>query len=437
MDDNLPTAKSLTVVTLAEELGVISTPQARLAEARHQALRRGGIKLSLGQTLLERRFVTPLQIRGLMQEFAARTASLAPPRNPLAANGKRMFGQYELLEILSEKTGSRIIRARDTLMDRPVVLKILPNSMKSDAQWAERFRRETMLLGKMAHPNLVQAYAASEIEGHAVIAMEYVEGPSVGDRIESEGYLPEKEAWLIAREIAKALAYAARAGILHRDIKPDNIVCSKGGRVKLIDMGLSKSLADTTHLTVEGTTVGTPFYISPEQAGGTRSLDARTDIYSLGCSVYHMLAGVPPFWGDEITEVMLKHVEAKRPDPREIIPEISAGSAALVMRMMAVQPEKRPPSADAVGEEIAALLPTLPKLFGQAAAAPIAIAAPRSNDVLRIPAKSASAPKQFDDSSEKSARPMPQAPDSAPRERRGVKTGGAGIWRRMKSWVGM
>src|ERR1043165_635429 len=318
MPDVADAPQDISLTALAVEMGLITQQEAQLAESRRAALQRSGIRLTIGQALVERRFLDPAAIKSLMREFDRRTAQLGLRRNQFAGVPLRRFGHYELLEILNENSHSRVIKARDTVMDRLVILKILPSSLKADPQWSERFRRETMMLGKLQHPNLVQAYNAQEIDGSPVIAMEYVEGPTVGDRIEREGLLPEKEAWLIGREISKALAYTSRQGIIHRDIKPDNIVCSRAGKVKLIDLGLSKSLAETSHLTVEGTTVGTPFYISPEQARGTRDLDARADIYSLGCTVYHMLTGEPPFWRDYITEVMLKHVEAKRPDPRDL-----------------------------------------------------------------------------------------------------------------------
>ncbi|MEI6234237.1 MAG: serine/threonine-protein kinase [Planctomycetota bacterium] len=419
MADAHETSEVITLTALALEMGMITQHEALLVDARRDALRRGGIKMTLGQTLLERKFIEPFQIKPLMKEFERRTAQVAPPKQRLE---NKMFGPYKLLEIISEKTHSRIIRAHDTVMDRIVVLKILPSNLKNDPQWSERFRRETTLMGKMAHPNLVQAFAAQEIEGCPVIAMEYVDGSTIGDRIEHEGFLPEKEAWLIGREIAKALAYAARLGVIHRDIKPDNIVCSRGGKVKLIDMGFSKSLSDTTHLTVEGTTVGTPFYISPEQAKGTRDLDARTDIYSLGCTIYHMLTGTPPFWGDEITEIMLKHIECPRPDPRKLVPGLSQASVDLVTRMISVRPEKRPQTADAVVEEITAMLPLLPKLFGPTMSGLTSglnqtpIESRKLSDVPRIPAQA-----------QTSDGPVVRKPNDAPRE---------GVWARVKSWLG-
>ena len=422
-----PETTEISLTALAVDLGMITGQEAQLAEARQKALRRGGIKMTLGQTLIERKFLQPFQIKVLMKELERRTGHGKLHQNKFAGIPITQFGPYELLEIISDKTHSRVIKARDTVMGRLVVLKILPATLKDDPQWSERFRRETALLGKMAHPNLIQAFAAQEVEGCPVIAMEYVEGSTIGDRIESEGYLPEKEAWLVGREIAKALAYAARLGVIHRDIKPDNILSSRGGKIKLIDMGFSKSLTDTTHLTVEGTTVGTPFYISPEQARGTRDLDARTDVYSLGCTIYHMLTGSPPFWGDEITEVMLKHIECKRPDPRSLVPQLTDVSADLVMRMMAVRPEKRPQSADAVIEEINAILPALPKLFGPAASGltsglSTALPEPRKrSDIVRIPAQVHS---------------VDVAPAGAGAKSNGKKTSRSGLWARIKALFG-
>ncbi|MGD0090494.1 MAG: serine/threonine-protein kinase, partial [Planctomycetota bacterium] len=176
-----------------------------------------------------------------------------------------------------------------------------------------------------------------------------------------EGCVPEKTAWQIAREVAKGLGFAAARGVLHRDIKPENIFCTAGGEVKITEMGLSKSMSGDLQLTADGTTVGTPFFISPEQARGTKDLDARTDIYSLGCAVFNMLTGSIPFMGETLTEVMVKHTEAPRPDPRSLLPEISEGSAKLVMRMMAIAPAERPQSAAELIMEIEALLRALPE----------------------------------------------------------------------------
>ena len=386
----------LSVISLAVELGMLSPQEAKLAEARREALRKAGIKISIGQTLLERRFVAPADVKKLMAEFNKRITPNAPRKQGISAPAVKRLGSFEILECLSEKTHSRIYKARDLDSQRMVVLKVLPRMLKDDPHWSERFRRETELLHRLGHPNLVQAYDATEIEGCPAIVMEYVEGSSIGDRIENEGNIPEKESWLIGRDISRGLAHTAELGIVHRDIKPDNIVSSRGGKVKLIDMGFSKNLNEHDQLTMEGTTVGTPFYISPEQARGDRDLDVRTDVYSLGCTLYHMLTGSPPFHGDKIIEVMMQHLEAPRPDPRAIVPELCERTSKLIARMMAVDPARRPANPDAVIEEINELIPHLPKLNGPGNFSGVVRAAAipsRKSDVFRIPARTGIEPE--------------------------------------------
>ena len=349
------------LLDLGVKMGMLTAEQVESVSALQKQMRRAGITLPVGQTLLERKYISLDQLKSLRHEFA-RIAAAAPKPAPAplpAAKGK--FGQYEILQVLSEKDRARVYKARDSLMDRIVVLKVLPRSMTSDAQWSERFKRETMLAGKLVHPNIATVYGAGEVDGNPLMAIEFIEGMSLGERLEREGNLPEKVAWRTAKEVAKALGFAAQQGVIHRDVKPDNILCSVDGKIKIIDLGLSKSQGDTSGLTLDGTTVGTPFYISPEQARGTHSLDSRSDLYSLGCTVFHMLTGSVPFFHEEFTEVMFRQTQAPRPDPRDILPEISEGSALLVARMMAIKPEDRPETFEQLIEEIDQLLPLLPE----------------------------------------------------------------------------
>jgi serine/threonine protein kinase len=271
------------------------------------------------------------------------------------------ISQYTLLAEIEAHGGARVFRARDTVMDRPVLLKLLPKDLRDDPQFAERFKREMILAAKLQHPNIVTTYSGGEVEGNMIIATEFVIGVTLEDRLQREGNVPEKIAWLIAKEIAKALAFAAKHGILHRNINPASIFCAEDGKVKLGEFGLSKALTDQSNLTSAGTTVGSAFYISPEQAGGTEDLDPRTDVYSLGCTVFHMLTGSFPFMNQSMVEVMGMHVNAPRPDAHSILPEIGVASSELVKRMMAVSMDGRPASADALITEIDALLTALPE----------------------------------------------------------------------------
>ncbi|MCY3021431.1 MAG: serine/threonine-protein kinase [Planctomycetota bacterium] len=343
------------------ELGYLSAAQIEDVIRRQADLRRGGMQVHASQVLLERRFLNPSQLSQIGAELKRRHALETDgverqPEVPI-----RSFGPYEVLAVLSESGRARVLKARDKTMDRLVVLKVLPPNLAKDEQWSERFRREVQTAGKLSHPNIITAYGSCEVDGCPVLAMEYLEAMSLEERLEREGNLPEKTAWLVAREVAKGLAHAWQHGVLHRDIKPDNIICTADGKVKIIDMGLSKSMSEDTALTAPGTTVGTPFYISPEQAHGNKDLDIRTDIYSLGCALFHMVTGSVPFMGESLIDVMLKHTQAPRPDPRSLLPEISAGTATLIMRMMALKPDDRPATPEALIAEIGALLPTLPE----------------------------------------------------------------------------
>ena len=354
------------LLELGVKMGILTAAQTQSVSALQSQMRRAGITLPVGQTLLERKYITLDQLKSLRTEFA-KLAAAARRHRPLPhaktrGDSRNKFGQYEILQVLSEKDRARVYKARDSLMDRIVVLKVLPRSMTSDVQWAERFKRETMLAGKLVHPNIATVYGAGEVDGNPLMAIEFIEGMSLGERLEREGNLPEKVAWRTAKEVSKALGFAAQQGVIHRDVKPDNILCSVDGKIKIIDLGLSKSQGDTSGLTLDGTTVGTPFYISPEQARGTHSLDSRSDLYSLGCTVFHMLTGSVPFFHEEFTEVMFRQTQAPRPDPRDILPEISEGSApARGAHDGDPKPEDRPASFEELIEEIDQLLPLLPE----------------------------------------------------------------------------
>jgi len=349
------------LVELGVELNTLTPEQVEMVRARQLELRQGGVTLTLGQVLLERRLISLAQLKQMMQELERRLSTQSSAKMLTAREQlNTKFGGYLLLEILADTARYRMFKAQDIVGGQIVTLKILPPNITKDAVWYERFKREVLLAKVLSHPNITNSIGTGEIDGCPVMVQEYVDGMALSERLSREGNFPEKTAWLMGREIAKALAYAAQIGIIHRDIKPDNIVCSRAGVVKIVDMGLSKAMGDETGLTAPGTTVGTPFYISPEQARGTKDIDGRTDIYSLGCTIYHMLTGSVPFMGEVLTDVMLAHIKSPRPDPRSILPEISEESAKLVMRMMAIKPQDRHPDAETLVADIDTLLKDLP-----------------------------------------------------------------------------
>ncbi len=246
------------------------------------------------------------------------------------------IGGFELLERIGRGGMGSVYRARQISMDRIVALKVLSQRLARNEGYVERFIREARAAAKLNHPNIVQGIDVGSSGGYYYFAMEYVNGETVAERVKRQGPLPEKEALSICVQVARALQHAhSRAGIIHRDVKPQNILLDCEGHVKLADLGLARETLQQDHsATLEGTTLGTPDYISPEQIRGETNLDGRCDIYSLGATLYHLLTGRPPYQGETSNVVMAKHLTEPPPDPRTIVPSISAGTAAIVRKAM-------------------------------------------------------------------------------------------------------
>jgi serine/threonine protein kinase len=360
-DNNGTHHNSTRLLAMGVDLGYLTQAQADEALQRQKELRKGRISLSLQQVMLETGLITPTQLRTINDELELRRAQAAARSSSLmTAATAPNIGGYQVLSALSDNGYTQVLKAIHVESGRKAVLKVLPAALSQSSQWLERFRREMNLVSNLAHPNIIEVYECGSSDNLPYIAFEYLDGMNVSLRLEREGNFPEKVAWMISREVARGLSFIEERGVLHRDIKPDNILCGLDGRVKIIDLGLSKSLLDATSITALGETVGTPFYMSPEQATGTRGLDHRTDIYALGCVTYHMLTGSVPFFGKDAVEVMLKHNESPRPDPREVIPELSDESSVLVKWMMARNTDDRPASANQLVEAMSELIGRLP-----------------------------------------------------------------------------
>ena len=265
------------------------------------------------------------------------------------------FGEFEILEKLGEGGMGAVYKGRQSALKRIVAIKVLQPSLATDPEYVCRFSNEAVAAAALAHPNLVQVHAAGESNGVHWFAMEYVEGESVQKRLERMGKLPPSEALAICMHVVTGLSYGWRkAQLIHRDIKPDNIFLSTDGDVKLGDLGLAKSLSQENSLTMTGASMGTPLYISPEQTEGRKDITFSTDIYSLGCMLFHLLSGEAPYHGDTPFSVMLKHVSAPIPDLREACPGCPGSLAAVVQKMMSKSPNDRHGSY----EELAADLQT-------------------------------------------------------------------------------
>ncbi|MGD0089399.1 MAG: serine/threonine-protein kinase [Planctomycetota bacterium] len=268
----------------------------------------------------------------------------------------RKIGNFELLERIGQGGMGTVFKARQISMDRIVAVKVLPPSMAKQQQFTERFQREARASARLNHPNVVNGIdvGKDEATGLYYFAMEYVEGPDIKQMLQQQGKFPERKAAKIGQAIAEALAHAHAHGILHRDIKPDNIIIEKNGTPKLCDLGLARLEAEgeAANKTQQGFVVGSPHYISPEQARGDRDLDPKTDLYSLGATLYHMLLGKTMFEGATSVIVMTKHVTDKAPHPNEAGPKLSKGMVQVLAKLLTKDRADRYASADLLAKDL-------------------------------------------------------------------------------------
>lgn len=250
------------------------------------------------------------------------------------------FSNYEILARIGAGAMGTVFKARQKHMNRIVALKVLKPALARDERFVERLRREARIVGKLNHPNIVTGYDLGEEGGYHFFVMEYVEGRSLRQLLHEWGMFPEEQVLDVAIQIAGALAHAYDCGVIHRDVKPANILIDSEGRVKLTDMGLAKVETDL-QLTREGATVGTPQYISPEQARDPRSADARSDLYSLGATLFHMATGQTPFHADTIGELITKVLHDRPPTAISVNPALGDGLSLVIRKLLSKDPELR------------------------------------------------------------------------------------------------
>lgn len=259
----------------------------------------------------------------------------------MSLEGQRL-GEFEILGLLGQGATGSVYKAKQSSLHRFVALKTLNLALANDAAYIRRFQREASSAAALNHANLVQVYSSGESQGVHWFSMEYVDGESVKSRLQRNGQLDPQEAIAIGVHVATALDYGWRkAGLIHRDVKPDNIFLSADGEVKLGDLGLAKSAGQLEELTMTGQSMGTPNYISPEQVQALKSVDLRTDIYSLGCTLFHLLSGRPPFQGNGAVTIMMKHVTDPVPSLRQGWRQCPPVLANVIGKMMQKKPERR------------------------------------------------------------------------------------------------
>jgi serine/threonine protein kinase len=286
---------------------------------------------SLLEVMVDAKVLTRSQMMRLLQE---------------KGEGSRKFEipGYQILDRLGKGSMGVVYKARQISVDRVVAVKILLDSLAQNKEFIKRFEREAKIAARLSHNNVVNAIDAGEVDGHYFFVMEYVEGVTIKEYLDKHKVFEEKEALRIVLAISEALKHAHERGLIHRDIKPENVILTKGGGVKLADLGLARITDDEKWgLSEAGMAIGTPYYISPEQVRGQTNIDIRADIYSLGATLYHMVTGRVPYGGETPSEVMRKHVDPNVAvvPPDHLNTNLSGGLGMVVETMLAKNREHR------------------------------------------------------------------------------------------------
>src|SRR5881398_1947087 len=262
-----------------------------------------------------------------------------------------LSANYELESEVGRGGMGIVYCARDRRLKREIAIKVLPPELSFRVDIRQRFLREAETAAQLNHPNIVPIYTVEERDNLVYFVMAYIKGDNLGQRLQQHGPMPPVEVRRILREVAEALAYAHNRNVIHRDIKPDNIIIDEEtGRAMVTDFGIARALTDSgdSRLTATGMAIGTPAYMSPEQSAGDRAIDGRSDLYSLGILGYQMLTGEPPFTATSTPAMLVKHI-SERPIPVEQRrADVPPDLARSVMMLLEKDPANRFPTAAAL-----------------------------------------------------------------------------------------
>ncbi|MCH9021206.1 MAG: serine/threonine protein kinase, partial [Planctomycetes bacterium] len=292
---------------------------------RKEILEKGGRK-SLPDLLIKHGYMTTSQVARL---------NMAMDEDSMYRPAQQIPG-FQILSKIGQGAMAVVFKAKQLSLDRIVAIKVLPKRLSENPEFVERFYREGRAAARLNHPNIVQAFDVGESSGYHYFVMEYIDGDTIYEKVTDGRCVPEAEALRIIIQTAGALGHAHMQGLIHRDVKPKNVMLTKDGTVKLADMGLAREVGDYKTAAAEaGRAYGTPYYISPEQVRGDISIDCRADVYALGATFYHMVTGKVPFDGSTPSAVMHKHLKEALVPPDHINHSLSMGIGEIIEVMMA------------------------------------------------------------------------------------------------------
>lgn len=289
-------------------------------------------------------------------EMESKTQAMTPGEQTVLVDIPKVLGSYTLTRLLGRGGMGEVWQAFDKNLERDVAVKLMRKELLQNDDATRRFSREARAVARLNHPNIVHVYAFGDEKGLMYFVMELVEGNTLSQRLKQEGCVDLSDAVGIMMQAIDGLSYACERGIIHRDIKPSNLMITPDGRVKIADFGLAKMVEHDTQMTAAGSAMGSPSYMSPEQARGEEA-DHRSDIYALGVSLYQMLCGGLPFTGDSPLSVLLKQIQEPLPEPEHLKQLRNGAALDVIKRMTAKAPEDRYQNYEELATALTAVVP--------------------------------------------------------------------------------